>query len=259
MTTPFQNQSSTYQGEWVLRWPVTNQPKLRMFCFPFAGGGAYNYKPWQQLLPPDIEVCAIQLPGRESRRAEKPLTSMSELMPILARSIEPLMTVPFFFFGHSMGGLMSFELCRYLRRQNELLPSDLFISATCAPQLSSHKRFLHLMSDLELIQEMSRYGGTPKEVLEDKDMIEMMLPLLRADCALFETCDYVPETPVDIPITVFGGAQDERATEEELRAWEAQTTAAFSLRMFPGAHFFLKEVQQRNNMLQHIVSHYMLH
>lgn len=197
----------------------------------------------------NIEICALQLPGRESRLSENRITSMSELVPLLAEQIEPLMTVPSFFFGHSMGGLIAFELSKYLRAKGSSMPKHLFVSASKAPQLPMRRPGLHSMSDIELLKEMSRYGGTPREVLEDKDMIAMMIPLIRADCTIFETCDYLPESPLECPISVFGSSEDDGVNEDELRGWQEQTSLEFNLELFPGGHFFLKNVEQRNKML----------
>jgi medium-chain acyl-[acyl-carrier-protein] hydrolase len=240
------------RSSWVLCWKNNVQPKVRLFCFPFAGGGAFYYKPWAEILAPDIEICAIQLPGRENRLREQPFTSMEQLLPILVQVLEPLMDIPFAFFGHSMGAIIAFELALYLRRHNKAAPIHLFVSATAAPHLPNHRPLMHLMSDQELLAELTRLGGTPKEVLEDKDMVAMMLPLMRADVSLFETRAYTPDAPLTCPITVFGSMEDNRTNSDELALWQQQTQADFDMHSFSGGHFFLKINEHRNSMLKTI-------
>jgi len=247
-----QNNDSAHQNRWLLRWKQIAHPKMRLFCLPFAGGGAFYYKPWAEILAPEIEICAIQLPGRENRLRERPLTNVDTLVPIVLDTIDPLLDTPFAFFGHSMGGIIAFEVCRELRRLEKPAPNHLFISSACAPQLPRRKPLLHLMSDSELVEQLVRYGGTPKEVLEDKDMMAMMIPLLRADFTLFETRNYIQEAPFAYPITVFGSTTDSRVSIEEMEAWKEHTSSPLRMSTFSGGHFFVKDNLERNKMLKAI-------
>jgi medium-chain acyl-[acyl-carrier-protein] hydrolase len=156
------------------------------------------------------------------------------------------MDVPFAFFGHSMGALISFELARHLRRIHYPGPAQLFISAHRAPHLPDTNSSLHDLSDSALIDALSRLGGTPQVILQHTELMKVMLPILRADLTLCETYVYISEPPLDCPIAVFGGEQDSMVSTQELQEWRNQTRSAFTLHMLPGDHFFL---HSRQNLL----------
>ena len=199
---------------------------------------------WQSEALPEMDVCPIELPGRGKRFSEDPFTSLSPLIEALAQGIEPYLTSPFAFFGHSMGGLISFELARYLRKQQMPLPAHLFISAFRAPQLPDKDPPIHQLPDAEFIHELKRFNGTPPDVLENMELMQVLLNTLRADFALCEIYTYAEEAPLSCPLSVFGGVQDKEVTRTELEQWQKQTTRDFSLRMFPGNHFFLVPMQK---------------
>lgn len=214
-----------------------------MFCFPYAGGSALVFRTWSERLSPDIEVCPIQLPGRGTRLTDPPFTRLSLLVESLACALFPLLNKPFAVFGHSMGALVSFELIRQLRKQYGLEPIRLFVSAARAPQLPHVGSPLHTLPEPAFLQALRRLNGTPKEVLEHKELMQLMFPLLRADLAVCETYVYATEPPLDCPISTFGGLRDRTVSRNDLEAWRAQTTAYFSLLMLPGDHFFLHTAQ----------------
>lgn len=233
-----------HTNSWLFNQPE-GQATLRLFCFPYAGGGATAYLQWQRDVLPEIDICPIELPGRGKRFIEQPFTSLAPLIEALAEGIKPYLNIPFAFFGHSMGGLISFELTRYLRRQQMAQPTHLFISAFRAPQLPPANPPIHQLSDAEFIQELKRFNGTPPAVLEHAELMELLLGTLRADFATCETYHYTAEEPLSCPISVFGGLQDQEVTRTELEQWRQQTTRTASLRMFPGDHFFLVAMQKR--------------
>jgi medium-chain acyl-[acyl-carrier-protein] hydrolase len=224
---------------WVVRFRPNPQARLRLFCLPYAGGSASVFRTWPALLPTEIELCAIQLPGRESRLGEPPLVRLASLVQTLAQAIFPYCTMPFAVFGHSLGALVGFELIRQLRRERYPAPLQLFVSGQTAPQLGDPDPPIHELPDPEFLQEIRRYNGTPEEVLRHAELMELLFPLLRADFALHETYTYVAEEPLDCPIAAFGGMQDPEVTRGQLSAWRAQTHQMFTLRMLPGDHFFL--------------------
>ena len=199
------------------------------------------FRTWSDSLPADVEVCPVQLPGRGTRVTERPFTRLSPLVEALAQALVPLLDRPFAFFGHSLGALVSFELARQIRRQYGVHPVRLFVSAGRAPQIPHRNPPIHSLPDKELLMELRRLKGTPSELLDHEELMEIMLPLLRADFALYETYAYSSEPALDCPISAFGGLQDHRVNESDLQAWRAQTSVSFSLRMFPGDHFFLKQ------------------
>ncbi|MBD6618340.1 thioesterase [Komarekiella sp. 'clone 1'] len=219
------------------------QANLRLFCFPYAGGGASTFRTWSKSLPGTVEVCPVELPGRGSLMRLLPLTRLEPLVKAIASELIPYLDKPFAFFGHSMGGLISFELTRLLRSQYNLNPFHLFISARLAPQIPLTKPPLHTLPEPELLEELRNFNGTPEAVLENQALMELFLPILRADFAVVETYVYTQEPPLECPITVFGGLQDQEVSYEALQAWRQQTIAAFSLQMFDGAHFFIHSEQ----------------
>lgn len=239
-------------GKWIdggrrLRtnpWLAYSRPnpagRLRLFCLPYAGGGASVFRAWFKAFSREIDVCAVQLPGRETRLKERPWRAMPELVRDLAQGLEPHLDLPFVLFGHSMGALISFELTRHLRHQGAPLPLHLFVSGCRAPQLPRTEDQKHLCSDSELWEELRRLGGTPAEVLEDGEFIDWYLPTLRADFAVCETYEYVHEAPLSCSITALHGERDEEVSYEDSQKWSTQTQRAFSLLTFPGEHLFIQ-------------------
>lgn len=229
---------------WI-RYAKSNvQARVRLFCFAYAGGGAGVFRAWGSRLPPEIEVCPIELPGRGSRIMASPFTRLTPLIEMLAQDIQPYLTMPFAFFGHSMGGLISFELTRQLRRQLAAVPTHLLISAYRAPQLPHTNPPIHQLPDSAFVEALRSFNGTPQAVLENTELMRLMLPTLRADFAVCETYVYTHEEPLGCPISVFGGLQDREVSQSELEAWHKQTYNSFTLRMFAGHHFFLHSAQE---------------
>jgi medium-chain acyl-[acyl-carrier-protein] hydrolase len=164
-------------------------------------------------------------------------------VPALAEALEPQLKTPFVFFGHSMGAIINFELARHLRKEYGLSPLHLFVSGRRAPQVPPREPVTHDLPEPEFLRELSRLNGTPIEVLQDLELMQLVLPILRADFALCETYTYVDEPPLDCPISAFGGLRDRRVTRQDLEDWRAQTSSSYLLRMLPGDHFFLNTCQ----------------
>jgi len=214
-----------------------------MFCFPYAGGGALAFRTWPDGLSSEVEVCPVQLPGRENRLRERPFTTLSRLVGVLVDVLTPQMQMPFVFFGHSVGALIGFELARLLRRQNRTGPLHLFVSARRAPQLPEPGPPMHQLPEAEFVDKLKDFNGIPQAVLREAELMRFFLPILRADFALLETYLYVDDHPLDCPITVFGGLHDVKATREELTAWHYQTKGEFRIQLFSGGHFYLHNAQ----------------
>ncbi|HWS52585.1 MAG TPA: alpha/beta fold hydrolase [Pyrinomonadaceae bacterium] len=222
---------------------VTFRPEpragLRLLCFPYAGGGAHVFRAWAERLSPRFEVCAAQFPGRGARLLEEPYAKLGQLLAESSRALSPLADKPFAFFGHSMGALVCFELARLLRREGRPMPLGLFVSGRSGPRSLRGVARLSVMPEGELLEELRRFAGVPAEVLENAELMRMMLPSIRADFAACEGYSYVEEPPLPCPVTAFGGEGDPEAGAEGLGQWRDETAARFSLRMFPGGHFFL--------------------
>lgn len=218
-------------------------PGVRLFCFPYAGGGASVYTSWRRVLGPEIEVVPVQLPGRESRFVEAPVKDIATLLLDIDWQRSTYNDAkPWALFGHSMGALIAFEVARYCRHKALPAPVHLFVSGCTAPQLPREDPPLQHVSDKEFITQVSqRYDGIPREVLEHEELLELVLPALRADMELVESYRYTEEEPLTCPVTAFGGLQDRSVSHEDLLAWKRQTEGPFVARMFPGGHFFLRE------------------
>ena len=212
-----------------------------MFCFPYAGGAASIYYGWGKKLSSDIEVCPVQLPGRGHRLGETPFKRVEPLVEAAADALSPYLEGSFAFFGHSMGALISFELARLLRREHRPLPVHLFLSGRSAPNKTKRGSSTYNLPEAEFIEELRRLKGTPQEVLDHPELMAMLGPILRADFEICETYEYVPEPPLECPITAFGGVLDQHVTRERIEGWREHTSSSFDLRMFPGDHFFIHQ------------------
>jgi medium-chain acyl-[acyl-carrier-protein] hydrolase len=213
----------------------------RLFCFPFAGGGAAAYYRWPQRLPGHIEVKRVNLPGRESRLRELPATRVDSLVKTLADELIPCMDIPFGIFGHSMGALIGFELVRELRRRGHRLPSHLFVSGYRAPQVPAPEAPFSHLPDAEFMNCVRRYGGIPDLIAKNKELMDIFLPILRADFRMTETYLFKDELPLECPITALGGHADPKVSPDKIVAWSKQTCKEFSAHFFRGGHFFIQE------------------
>jgi len=234
---------TAFPDEWVVRYRQNGQVRLRLFCFPYAGGGASIFRPWPDALPSEVEICGIQLPGREYRLSEGPAyTRLAPLVQALAGAIYPYLDRPFAFYGHSMGALVSFELARQLRRTYDRHPVCMYLAAFRAPQLPNpNVKIYHLPS--EVFKVVLRADGVPERLLQNEELMQVMLPTLRADFELCDTYEYREEPPLDCPFLVFGGLEDVRVSAADLEAWTIHSSATCCLSMLPGSHFFLHTAQ----------------
>lgn len=224
-------------------WFGRNEPEqraaVRLFCLPYAGGSAAAYRDWHALAPGRIQICPLELPGRGGRFGEPPVVRMRPLADALADALEPYLDGPFAVFGHSMGGLLAFELTRALRRRGLPLPAHLFVSATTAPGTPRTRPPIHQATDAEVVAELRLLGGTPREVLEDDELMALTLPTMRADFSVLETYEYRPEPPLPVPLTVFGGTDDPLVPLRDLDGWREHSAAGARLRVLSGGHFYV--------------------
>jgi len=225
---------------WLAYREVNPRARVRMFCFPYAGGGASAYRGWAGPLPSDVEVCPVQLPGREGRLRDAPFDHPEPLVQAMADALQPYFQgLPFVFFGHSMGAMLGFELARELRRRGQALPLHLFVSGRRAPQVPDDEEPIHELPEAEFIEKIRELNGTPEEVLQHTELMKLLIPVLRADFSVNETYVYREEEPLDIGISCFGGLGDKEVTRDEAAAWKEHTRGRFRLRMLPGDHFFI--------------------
>lgn len=245
-------EAGTRRQGWVQCFDASPRPRMRLLCFPHAGGGTWVFRRWGRALPPAVEVWPIALPGRGPRLREASLTRIDELARAAADALEASLELPFACFGHSFGGLVAFEFVRELRRRGAPAPLHLFASATPAPRRPRRLRAIHMLPDDEFLREITALGGTPSVVSENPELMSLMLPSLRADLEAYATYRYAPEEPLSCPVTAFGGAADSLVRAESLAAWSEETSAPCRVRMLPGGHFF---VTTRRELLLSLLDH----
>lgn len=255
-------------AQWVrVSHPLT-QAKLRLFCLPYGGGDASLFARWSRALPPDVqeqvEICAIELPGRAHRIHERPLYSdMSTLIealvpPILALSpLYRYLDKPFAFFGVDLGGLISFEMVRRLASVHQLAAAALCVAATRAPHIpaSFHLKREQDLTEACLMNYLWTYGGIPEDLLTNDQLMKFLLPKLHADSLLSATYRYVPGPSLSCPLTAIGGNADMLVLATDIAAWQAHTTGTFRFRLFEGEHFFVRDATEtmRKQILNYLV------
>ncbi|MCX4993705.1 thioesterase II family protein [Streptomyces sp. NBC_00568] len=208
----------------------------RLFVFPHAGAGASAYR-LAAYLPDTVEVCTVQLPGRENRIAEPALTSMDDAVAAVAPFIADHTELPYAFFGHSMGSLIAFETARRLRALGTRMPDRLFLSGMRAPGTPDRDP-RHTLPDDELLA-IAEFDGL------DAELQELLLPVLRADLTLCETYTYRVQAPLPCPLTVLAGSGDDSVDGTELAEWREHTSAGFDLHLFPGApHLYVRGAER---------------
>ncbi len=215
--------------------------RVRLFCFPYAGGGVISYRDWHKRLPADIEIAAVQLPGREWRIQETPLADMRALAGDALESMRAFLDKPFALLGTSMGGTLIFELARLLRAEGLPVPQCLLPFACGAPHTPESKLF-HNLPDEELLDEIRGFGVLSNELAEHPELLDMLLPILRADCTAHETYECEEQKPFDFPIWVYGGLGDDTVERKRLDAWAVHTNADFRVHMIIGSHLFVDDM-----------------
>lgn len=220
------------------RFPARPDAPLRLFAFPFAGGNAQVFRDLAPRLGPEIEVVGVDYPGRGQRFGEEPLHHLPDLVRDLAAHVRPLLDRPFAFYGHSNGALVAFELARHMGRAFYRWPETLVVGAKRCPTLGV-EAVSHTLPREDFIAMLRGYGGTPPDVFASPEIMELFLPILRADFALSETHALVDPTPLDAPIHAIAGSGDGLAPPHEVRAWGALTRRDFRFHEVDGGHFFL--------------------
>lgn len=236
---------------WVQYIKPLPHASTKLFCIPYAGGGASIYRSWTDVLPSDIQVCPVQLPGREWRIKEPPRTRMAGLVEELSEVLRAHIDRPYAVFGHSLGALIGFELLRKLSVDG-LAPAWFFPAGHRAPQLPSSERRLHRVPDASFLMELRRLRGTPDEVLNNRELMRLLAPILRADFELAETYAFAEGPKLSCPVSAFCGIEDILASKDKMSGWGEHTAADFKIRMIPGGHFFLNE--SRDLLLKGIAS-----
>ncbi|MGW1954889.1 thioesterase II family protein [Streptomyces sp. NPDC001920] len=230
-------------GGWIVAPARRAVPALRLFCLPYAAGAASVYAGWSGALGERIEICPIEYPGRQTRWRESPHVRLEPLVDALASALKGELDVPYALFGHSMGSLVAFELARELRRRGVGEPHALFVSGGRAPRLRHEQPRIHDQPDAFVVERLRRLGGLPTEVCDEPELLELLMPAVRADFAVCETYRYRPESRLSCPVVAFAGTEDREVPAERMSAWAEETSGPFVRYVLPGDHFFLRPSQ----------------
>lgn len=228
---------------WFPGIEVAQAGKPRLFCLPWAGGGALPYRAWREPLSHLVAVAPVRLPGRETRAGETPFERMGPLIEALLEEVRPFLDTPFLLFGHSMGAGIAFELARALRSAGLPQPLSLYVSGARAPQYRLNHVPPAEPSLRDFIEELRRLEGFPPSVLNNPELLKLALPALLSDARLYRHYAYTSGEPLNIPLFAYGGEADPNITTEHMDAWGAQTTGIFQRRDFHGGHFYLEPSQ----------------
>jgi len=225
-------------SKWFKKYRYQARARVRLFCFPYAGGSARIFAGWEKLLPASVDVFALEAPGRGVRMSEAPLSDLRAMTAIVADEIRPYLDVPYVFFGHSLGALAAFDLARELQARGVAGPRHLILSAKRAPHLPK-RELIHTVPFDEFLERLRHLAATPAEVLGEEDLMRLYEPMLRADFALSETYQPPPGTRIHCPVTLFGGEADPEVPKEDLLAWREHLAGPVDVAEFPGGHFFI--------------------
>ncbi|MFI5727009.1 thioesterase II family protein [Streptomyces cyaneofuscatus] len=232
---------------WIRRLSgIASRRQIRLFCFPYAGGGASTFRGWAELLPAEVDVYAVQPPGREDRLFETPVDDLAVVLREVVPEILEFSNEPFSLFGHSLGAVVCWEVARTLRDDHGVEPEHLFLSGCRAlPTLHDGRRDLYALSDHELVTALREMNGTPEEILQNDEFMRLLLPAVRADYAMLSRYRFVRGTAPECGVTVFGGANDPAVSRGQLERWAADLPGGSQTLVLPGDHFFLHSSRVR--------------
>jgi medium-chain acyl-[acyl-carrier-protein] hydrolase len=224
---------------WVVRPRPNEAASVRLFCIPYAGGGPQVFQEWPSYLPADVEVIAVSLPGRGRRFSEQAQSRLHPLADALAAALVPFMDRPFALFGHSMGAYLAYETVRQLSTRYSADPVHLFVSGAAAPQIPNINQF-HALPDERFVEMLRSLNGLETEVLGNAEILDLLLPVIRADFAVAETYTCDDETPINCPISVLAGSNDWLVPVQQLERWAELTKGRCTVDVLDGDHFFLR-------------------
>ena len=233
----------TDRSVWITYRKPKPQAQLRLFCLPYAGGGASIFRSWSSRLPGTVEVCPVQIPGRETRVSEPPYTHVEPLVEALCEHLMPFLDLPYALFGYSMGAIIGFEFSRAVLARGLPGPCHLFVGARPGPRLPDPELNTSTLPTDEFVREVAEMGGIPEELLQNREWLEFLLPTLRTDFNLCENYRYVPDGQLCCPISAYGGIGDIKIPRQKLESWGYETASFCNVRQFQGDHFFINSSQ----------------
>ncbi len=239
---------------WFPGGGLTTRARLRLFCFHHAGGGASAFRAWPGLLPTWVEVVSCHLPGHEERFREAPLLSIDELVGDIINELQPLLDIPFAFFGHSFGAMVAFYLARGLRKNGLTLPQRLIVSGCRPPHLPPTREPIHQLPSEQFIERLQQlYESIPEVILRDPDARALFASILRADFTILETAVYRPEPPLACAISAYAGWDDKHVPSTCLEEWSNHiSTGQVQTALFPGGHFYLRSMP--SELIQRLIA-----
>jgi medium-chain acyl-[acyl-carrier-protein] hydrolase len=223
---------------WFVRLAANPAASLRLICIPYAGGGPQAFRTWPAMLPPNVELLAVNLPGRGRRFSETPYDRLAPLVDDLAAAFSTVTDKPLALFGHSMGALIAFELAVALTARFGIEPQRLFVSGASAPHIRDRHEF-HRLPDEPFLDKVRALNGLDPEILASDELMTLLVPLLRSDFAVSETYGGPTHSRLGCPLTVFGGSNDWLVPVEDLGPWQGYSSGPFELHVIEGDHFFV--------------------
>lgn len=213
---------------------------VRLFCVPYAGAGASLYRSWSPIMPSSIQICPVQMPGREEKLGEQCMTSIDVLVGSLMEALPPYLDRPYAFFGHSMGAKIVFELCRATLQAGYAPPEFLAVSACRAPHMPEPAP-IHNLPEEDFLDGLKRYSADVTFLRENAELLEILMPLLRSDFLMDETYVFHGERALPVHVEAFYGTDDTEATLAEVSEWKSYTSESFSLTAVDGGHLFIRD------------------
>ena len=237
---------------WLRRGGGSTAPELRLFCLPYAGGGASMFRGWRLPAGVEAEVWGVQPPGRENRWREPLLRSSEAMTAEITAALQGMLDLPYAIFGHSMGALLAYEVVRALRAEGAPPPVRLLVSAHRAPHLPAWRSAISPLPEREFLERLAEMARPSSAVILDPEVVDAFAPMMRADFELCENYRYRPGEPLDVPVSCFGAVDDPEVRMDELEAWRQHTTGEFRLHPFRGGHLFLRD--HRDDLLADVWS-----
>lgn len=215
--------------------------KITLFCFPYSGASASLYLGWTPKISENIKLQPVEYPGRGSRFGEKLCQDMDQLIDAIMPVIMNTGTESCAFFGHSLGGIVAYETALRLREEKMELPKHIFLSGCTAPHVKYGEKKLHLLSNDDFLKELTELGGMSQEILNNREILDLYLPVIRADYRIYELYQPKKQEPLPVDFSVLSGSVDVLAGGANMLGWKVYTSAGFQVNQMEGNHFFIHE------------------